>query len=106
MSPRRLCTFEANDSGNCAHQDEHINENRPVADIVEIIFELNESIAFCATIAIVNLRPACDSGCDCQPRAVKGNSSLQPLHKVRAFRARSNHTHLSAKDIDQLRKLI
>ena len=87
-------------------QDEEIQQERPLPQIKEIIFELALGILDAGAVAVLDLGPARDARAHGMAFVVAGHLFPQPLDNLGALGPRTYQTHLSPQDVQQLGQLI
>src|SRR5271157_1615868 len=87
-------------------QDSQVQENRHVLDVEEVVFQLGLGFLDARSILIPNLCPASDSRAQTVSQGKERNVLFQQLAKVRALGTRSHDTHLAAKNVEELGKLV
>src|SRR3972149_4896700 len=87
---------------NCAQNDLKIHRQRTMLDVIKIVFELDSRLPHVGDVAIIDLRPASESGFYKQAGAVKRNLALKFSHQFRPLRARPYQAHLAAQHTPKL----
>ena len=75
-------------------------------DVIEVVFEFDRRLGDAGDVAVVDLRPASETGLDQQAGAVEGNLPLEFGHQFRTLGTRPDETHLAAQDIPELGQFV
>ena len=83
-----------------------IDDEVPVAQVPEIVGQLDGCALAVCGVTGANLGPAGDARLDEQPLSPGGNDRLEQLDELRPFGARPDDGHVAAENVQQLRKLV
>src|SRR5882762_373466 len=92
-----LCSLE---------KDDHVEEQGVILDVVEIELKLLNGIVYGRTIGIADLGPPRNSGFHGVSARVERHFAAELLHERGTLRTRTDETHVTAHDIDELGQFI
>jgi hypothetical protein len=104
VSPSVRPQAEDDEEGLRAHGQ--VDDQVPVAEVPEIVRELDGRALAVGGIAGANLRPAGDTGLDEQAPAPARNDRVEQLDELGPFGTRPDDGHVAPKDVEQLRELV
>src|SRR5271155_3572367 len=87
-------------------QNQHIEPDRGILDIEEIVLQFLRGSFHRITVAVANLSPARDPRTHQMPHAVVRNFLRKPLDKFWTFRPRPDECHVALENAPQLWNLI
>src|SRR5262249_46861773 len=80
-----------------------IQRDRKVLDIEKIELQLALGIFYAGSIAVLDLRPSCQSGTNGVPLGEERQAGLEQIAEVRLLGPWTHQTHLSAQYVEKLR---
>ena len=87
-------------------QDQQIQPDAAVAQVVEVVAELQFSILHAGAVGHVHLRPTAQARADPVPQPVVGDALLQFPFQLRPLRPWADQAHFAAQYVQQLGQFI
>ena len=104
--PPLACAVAQKDHAHRFEQNQHIQQQRVVLDVVDVVFELLDRVVDGGHVAMSDLRPTGNSRLDAMSHGIERNLFGQHRDEFRPFRTRAHQAHLAAKDVEDLGQLI
>src|SRR3546814_7897583 len=87
-------------------QNKHIQEQRAMLYIVEVILDLFAGLADAGGVALAHLRPARNSGLDHMAVNIKGQLPVEVPYKSGLLGPRADQAHVALQHIEKMRQFV